>query len=453
MGLRVKLILAVVAVIVGGFAIAGRLAQRQADALLLDEVRSRGHALLGAMAPPCAMAMANGEFEVVDQYLGQVSESRRARALDLEYLMILDHEGRVYAHADPPRFGEQPADEFYRRARRAEGSIHRRVPRPGGPALLEVTAPVASGVRWGTLVAGFSLAREQAMLAAARARAYAAAAALAAASALVLFLFLTRWVLRPVRELSQATRAFGDGKLERRVAVTGRDDLGRLGQAFNNMAAELQSHTEDLEGKVRERTAEIVQKNEQLGALNEALREQSAELEKLAYTDGLTGLYNHRHFREKLAAELERSRRQGHPLSLILIDVDHFKLYNDTHGHQAGDEVLRRLAELFRDNLRGVDLIARYGGEEFVALLLDTDARGALVAAEKIRKAICDHELPDDHTQPGGTLTISAGVASYPEHGSNASAIVEAADRALYQAKDAGRNQAIPAELQGEADG
>jgi len=449
MGLRSKLILTVVVVVAAGFAVAGFLATRYAEGMLLEEVRARGRALLTAMTPPCAIAMANGEFEVVDNYLGQVSETRRARALHLEYVMILDHRGRTYSHADPTRFGREPKEDFYRAAGAMNDSIFRRLKRPGKHALLEVTAPIVSGVRWGTLVAGFSLARQERTLAAARWNTLLAAGALAAASGIVLFLVLTFSVLGPVRKLSVVSEAFAEGHLEKRVSVRGRDELARLGNTFNHMATELQAHTEDLERKVAERAAEIVEKNKELTELNSKLKEAVDQLEKLAITDGLTGLFNHRHFQERLSFEIQRSGRKVHPLSVILIDVDHFKNYNDKNGHPAGDTLLKRLAEMFHEQLRAVDLIARYGGEEFVIMLLDTELRGARVAAEKVRKAVEREKFPHQESQPGGSLTISLGVATYPDHANSPPEVVEAADRALYEAKGGGRNRVVVAKRLG----
>lgn len=453
MGLRSKLILAVVAVVAAGFAGAGLIAAHYAEALLLDEVHVRGRALLSAMAPPCAIAMANGEFEVVDNYLGQVSESRRARDLDLEYVMILDHQGRIYSHADPTHFGETPAGPFYASARSSNASIYRRIEGGDRPAMMEVSAPIVSGVRWGTLVAGFSLAREERTLEAARSRTYLIAFSLAAASGLVLFLVLTLAVLNPVRRLASATHAFGEGDLHQRVELSGEDELSELGEAFNQMAGELEDYTVDLERKVQERAAEIVRQNEELKRLNEELHDKSAQLEKLAITDGLTGLFNRRHFRERLDFELERSGRNVHPASLILVDVDHFKHYNDENGHPAGDRVLMRLAELFLANLRTVDLVARYGGEEFIMLLLDTDLRGGQVAADKIRQAVEAEPFPFGDKQPGGRLTISLGVAAFPTHGKAPAELIDAADHALYDAKAAGRNQVCVAQRRRKRDG
>jgi len=171
------------------------------------------------------------------------------------------------------------------------------------------------------------------------------------------------------------------------------------------------------------------------------------EIKTLAITDGLTGLYNHRFFRTKLEEEVERGRRYGHPFSLIMIDVDNFKTYNDLNGHLAGDSVLRELGCLLKLNLRSSDSVARYGGEEFVVLLSETDKQSALSMAERLRAAVQDHSFPFRERQPGGMLTISLGVASFPLDATYPDELVKKADAALYLAKSAGKNRVHGSEM------
>jgi len=177
--------------------------------------------------------------------------------------------------------------------------------------------------------------------------------------------------------------------------------------------------------------------NQATTALKNALLHE--EIERRARTDGLTGLFNHRFFKEKLAAEFRRFMRTQRPFSLLLIDIDHFKRVNDTYGHPAGDEVLRGVAATLRKTLRNIDVTARYGGEEFAALLLDTDSHGAVRMAERLRRAIGRI----NHSTEGGDLkvTVSIGVASCPGDASAEDALIELADRALYRAKAGGRNR------------
>ncbi len=165
------------------------------------------------------------------------------------------------------------------------------------------------------------------------------------------------------------------------------------------------------------------------------------EKARLAVTDGLTGLYNHKHFQEALAAEAGRARRYGHPLSLVLVDIDHFKAYNDAWGHQAGDALLRSLARMLQAAARQNDLVARYGGEEFVFLLPQADKRQALALAKRLCRSVERRLCPGEESLPGGRLTISLGVASLPEDVPHASELIACADRALYRAKHLGRNR------------
>jgi diguanylate cyclase (GGDEF)-like protein len=180
-----------------------------------------------------------------------------------------------------------------------------------------------------------------------------------------------------------------------------------------------------------------------VGRRTQELAEANARLAQLAVTDGLTGLYNHRHFFERLALEVERSGRTGLPVALFMIDVDHFKKYNDRNGHPAGDEVLRQLAKLLAEGRRVNDFCARYGGEEFAVVLIDTPKLAAYQLAEKLRERIAGHVFPHGAAQPGGAITVSVGVASFPDDAGDPEALVRAADDALYKAKHAGRNQVV----------
>jgi diguanylate cyclase (GGDEF)-like protein len=167
-------------------------------------------------------------------------------------------------------------------------------------------------------------------------------------------------------------------------------------------------------------------------------------MEELAVTDGLTGLYNHRRFRAALSDEVRRAERAGTALSLLMLDLDHFKRLNDTYGHPAGDSVLRQTAALLRRTVRDIDIAARYGGEEFAVLLIDTDAADALRTAERVRIAVEAETFSHERTQLDVTVSVGASTylarASEPEAARSADALLRSADRALYAAKEAGRN-------------
>jgi two-component system, cell cycle response regulator len=177
--------------------------------------------------------------------------------------------------------------------------------------------------------------------------------------------------------------------------------------------------------------------------LQDQLEEKNRELEQLSISDGLTGLYNHRHLHELLTDEHERSRRTEEPVSVIMFDLDHFKDVNDTHGHQAGDKVLEELAAILRECAREIDKLGRYGGEEFMAILPDSDARDGAVFAERVREMV-ENQRFDIQTDGPLRMTVSAGVASYPSDGADSPRrLVHQADLALYSAKHSGRNQVV----------
>jgi two-component system, cell cycle response regulator len=179
---------------------------------------------------------------------------------------------------------------------------------------------------------------------------------------------------------------------------------------------------------------------ESLSAQNAELERLNAQLRDMALKDGLTGLFNHRYAQEAIAATVEQALQDGRAVSILFADVDHFKFYNDTYGHQKGDDVLRSIGDILKVSCRPGDLAARWGGEEFVVLLPDTDSRGAQAQAERLRAAVAAIRDPGQHTQPGGVLSVSIGVASLPQHADGAASLLYQADSALYEAKHAGRN-------------
>lgn len=195
------------------------------------------------------------------------------------------------------------------------------------------------------------------------------------------------------------------------------------------LRGEITQANQGLEAKVAERTAELQAANQQL--------------EVLSNTDGLTGLSNRHRFDQVWAQEWQRAVRQGLPLAVVMIDVDHFKLYNDQFGHPAGDECLRRVAAVLAHSVRRAgELAARYGGEEFVVVLPGLDANGALQEAERIRTEVSALGIPHTGSSAGAVVTVSLGVASrVPQREEGLYLLLQEADDALYQAKHGGRNR------------
>ena len=229
-------------------------------------------------------------------------------------------------------------------------------------------------------------------------------------------------IVRPLDRLIVGAAKVATGSLDVDLPVSSRGELGYMTEVFNHMVEQLRLGRQEL------------------GEANQTLRERNQELQELSVTDSLTGLFNRKHMWETLARELEGYKRHQRPLAVLMIDIDHFKRYNDTHGHLAGDEVLKRMAEIFRSSLRVSDYAARYGGEEFLMVLPDTDSTMANQAAERLRGLVAAENLA---SAGPAKITVSIGVASTSGHEEEPESLVRNADTALYRAKKAGRNRAF----------
>jgi diguanylate cyclase (GGDEF)-like protein len=204
-----------------------------------------------------------------------------------------------------------------------------------------------------------------------------------------------------------------------------------------------------LENRIDERTRELTLLSQELQAQSLALKEANAQLSLLSYRDGLTQLANRRSFDETLEAEFQRLRRRKAPLSLIMLDIDYFKNFNDTHGHVAGDECLRRVAEIIGITINRVpDTAARYGGEEFAAILPETNAQGAAALAERLREGIANLAIRHSASSVADYVTVSLGVVTVITTDIASSVeIVKLADEQLYLAKSTGRNRVVATEV------
>ena len=175
--------------------------------------------------------------------------------------------------------------------------------------------------------------------------------------------------------------------------------------------------------------------------LSADIRHAVDKIKQVSDTDELTGTYNMRAFSSMLQRAFRQSVRYGHALSVVMIDSDNLKQINDTHGHESGNRLLQHLVRCIREQLRGSDVMARFGGDEFIVLLPETNNKGALEMAERIRKAV---EVSRFDVRSGDTnITVSLGVASYPEDGGNLDVILDKADKAMYRAKQRGRNKVV----------
>ncbi len=423
MGIRGQLTLLVPGIVALALALGTFFEVRRERREALDDFRQRNEKVLQAIGVTVAVQIAQNDMGGLDTLVAHLTDSMRQR--DLIELAVLDDQGRVLAHTETERFNTVVRDDFSLNAIESEKPTLARV---DGVYLQSV--PAVSGIRWGTVTAKYSLDRLNQQFERTRNRLALTSLAIFVVLAAILFFGLDRLVVRPVLTLQQAVRRMGEGHLGTRVPPLRGSELGELTNVINRMASALQHERENLERSVAERTRE--------------LQEANARLERLAVTDGLTGVFNHRRFQEQLQAELLRSERHKRPMGVLMVDVDFFKKVNDAMGHPAGDELLRRLAEVLSADLRATDLIARYGGEEFAVILPETTKSEAMQVAERMRQAVETRINSGERTWPN-KVTVSIGVATFPEDGKSGEQVLTAADQAMYVAKRQGRNRVIGA--------
>ena len=227
-------------------------------------------------------------------------------------------------------------------------------------------------------------------------------------------------IVRPLERLIKGAAEVADGDLAVDLPAA-KGEVGDLTEVFNHMVGRLRQGRQELD------------------AMNERLLKKNEELELLSTSDALTGLHNRRELTRQLTVELSRSYREKTSFTVLMADVDEFKKYNDAFGHPAGDEVLKRVANILLSCTRAVDCTARYGGEEFAVLLTGTSGDEALEVAERIRSRVAEAEFPERK------ITLSIGMAEFPQDGFTADVVISNADEALYEAKRGGRNRVVRA--------
>jgi len=247
------------------------------------------------------------------------------------------------------------------------------------------------------------------------------------AIAILVSLRIARSVLKPILNLAVGARRINEGLVGVKIPPGPDDEVGLLIETFNEMAK-----------KISLSQAELQYKNKIMNSKNDELELVNCKLEELSVTDGLTGLFNHRHFWNLLNTELTRVDVYNGELALVIVDLDDFKRINDQFGHSAGDLLLQSVARILRETVRDTDIVARYGGEEFAVLLPDTDRRGVESVSEKIRASVESMKFAVPDTDITIHVTVSVGVSVFK---GNRREFFNAADKALYQSKADGKNQ------------
>jgi diguanylate cyclase len=246
-------------------------------------------------------------------------------------------------------------------------------------------------------------------------------------------------LLTEVGGMSRDAGSYG----ERLETLSSALDAARPIEGLRSLIGKVLSETRKMQGRARRIERALADSSQQI----EGLRSDLADAQREAHTDGLTGIANRKCFDHEIASAVETARAGNETLSLLLADIDHFKRFNDTHGHQVGDQVLRLVAQMFTRSVKGQDLAARYGGEEFAVLLPRTGIEGAAQLAEQIRQMVAGNRIrlkSSGHYL--GNITLSIGCAEY-HRGEPICDLIRRADEALYQAKREGRNRVVTAAL------
>ncbi|MDO8683444.1 MAG: diguanylate cyclase [Armatimonadota bacterium] len=379
----------------------GHFAMSQQKKALVDQQRTAFQALARAIALAAEPVVSTNDSSVGQKIIDQLNQTD----LDVEYIVVSDNSGNpILAHSRSAPHVDKKL--FAGQARKLAGYV---TGYSGGVEnVYRTELPVrVSKDKWGTVAIGFSLGDvnrsidelETSIL---------LVFALALIVGILGSIMLARGISGQLRQLIATARDVAKGDLTGSVPESSSDEIGELSKTFNIMLR--------------------------------AIRDSHERLTQRANTDSLTDLHNHRYFQERLAVEISRASRYHHNLSVLMIDIDHFKNFNDRYGHPFGDRVLREIAQIMKAEMRDMDVIARYGGEEFAVILPETGIDDAYAAGERLRTAVQRHCFygAENETVP---MTISVGAGQYPSHSLEREGLIMAADMALYRAKSTGRNK------------
>jgi diguanylate cyclase (GGDEF)-like protein len=411
-GVRQKVVLILLAVLTVAITLSSWMLFRQQSERIEQESRQNNEYTMNYVSRSLAYSVVGFDYHTIQLLLDELIQFD-----DIVYARVLSPKGNIMAEA-----GTLPADEET-------------------TALL--TSPIElNGQSVGELVMGVSNARIIAEVNEQRNLLIQRELFIIVLIAIGEFLALSYLIIRPITVISRAltSNADDEGLIERDIPLHSRDEFGDMARRFNLVRQRLNEAHYTLETRIVAADNELRDANQQLIRKSHRLRRANEQLRKLTITDGLTGLFNRRHFETLLRMAASASQRYSESYSVLLIDLDRFKGINDRYGHDAGDIVLKTMAKLLKAVTRSTDTVCRIGGEEFVVVCKHTDADTSTRIAEKIRARI---EATPVQTPYGTiTLTTSIGIATIPDafDGQDAERLMKLADIALYHSKRVGRN-------------
>ncbi len=413
LGIRQKMLLILLAVLLVAIGSTSWFTLQKQEQDILEATRQRGEDVLRLASHAVALYTVSYDYHSIQLLLDEIVTSP-----DIIRATVTSPKGNMMAEAGPPAsFGEQRP--VFRKPVMFDG-------KPAGELAVELDTE--------GIVQQVEQSRRELLM---------RELALVVMVALGEFLALSFFIARPVSIITDSLdrNIDGDGLIRKDIPIFSKDEFGVLAHQFNAMREQLNAANRKLQSRIEAADTRLLETNQALVQQADQLQKMNDQLLELSITDNLTGLYNRRHFEEVTEVELESCRRHGEALSLVLLDIDHFKRVNDTYGHAAGDEALREIARLIRDNVRITDLPCRIGGEEFVVACRTTDREEARMLAEKLRQVIMD--TPIELGAATLSITISIGLATVD--GDNSSCVLDThfkhADAALYYSKQHGRNR------------
>ncbi len=414
-GIRQKVVLVLVTVLLTALSISGWLALQEEKKNVLGEIQHRGTDLSRFTSKALSFSVVGYDYHTVQLLLDEISSSE-----DVGYARVLGPKGNIMAQSGklPEQSNKDQDLVVFKEAIKIDDK------------------------QVGQLTLGFSTRATIQRLESQKYGLIFREALIILLIAIAEFVALSLIIIRPVRLISDSLNDNVDpsGKITGDIPIHTQDEFGSLAKRFNSLRRQLNESNDALQSKVESADEKLISTNKQLESQSRALKIVNEEYKRLAMTDPLTGLFNRRHFRDLVETEIALSRRHGDTNSILLIDIDRFKSINDTYGHLEGDIVLESFAELLRENTRTTDILCRMGGEEFVVLCRRADIDSAIAMAEKLRISI--NSKPFKFGGEEINISASIGISTFPHKNiKNIDDLIKQADVAMYFCKENGRNQ------------